>query len=56
MTSTVIADLIVLALVSAAAFSTGWVLRDAQARGLPHLKALTWAALKLWGVKKPMRS
>jgi hypothetical protein len=46
MKSTVVADLIVLILVSAAAFSTGWVLRDAQARGLPRRKALTWAALQ----------
>jgi hypothetical protein len=30
----------------AAAFSTGWVLRDAQARELPRRKALTWAALQ----------
>jgi hypothetical protein len=46
MTSTVVADAIVLVLVSAAAFSTGWVLRDARARGLPRRKALTWAALQ----------
>jgi hypothetical protein len=46
MSSTAVADLIVLVLVSAAAFSTGWVLRDAQARGLPRRKALTWAALQ----------
>jgi hypothetical protein len=46
MNSTVAADLIVLVLVSSAAFSTGWVLRDAQARGLPRRKALTWAALQ----------
>ena len=46
MRSTTVADLIVLALVSAAAFSTGWVLRDAQARGLPRRKALTCAALQ----------
>lgn len=46
MNSTVVADLIVLGVVSAAAFSTGWVLRDAQARGLPRRKALTWAALQ----------
>jgi hypothetical protein len=46
MSSTAIADLIVLVLVSAAAFSTGWVLRDAQARGLSRGKALIWAALQ----------
>jgi hypothetical protein len=46
MNSTVVANLIVLTLVSAAAFSTGWVLRDARARGLPRRKALTWAALQ----------
>lgn len=45
MSSTALADLIVVVVVSAAAFSTGWVLRDAQARGLPRRKALTWAAL-----------
>jgi hypothetical protein len=46
MSATAVADLIVLVLVSAAAVSTGWVLRDAQARGLPRRKALTWAALQ----------
>ncbi len=46
MSSTAVANLIVLVLVSAAAFSTGWVLRDARARGLPRRKALTWAALQ----------
>jgi hypothetical protein len=46
MSSTTVGDLIVLVLVSTAAFSTGWVLRDAQARGLPRRKALTWAALQ----------
>ena len=46
MSSATIGDLIVLAAVSAAAFSTGWVLRDARARGLPRRKALTWAALQ----------
>jgi len=46
MNSSVVGDLIVLACVSAVAFSTGWVLRDAQARGLPRRKALTWAALQ----------
>ena len=38
--------IIVIALVSAAAFSTVWVLRDARARGIPRRKALTWAALQ----------
>jgi hypothetical protein len=46
MSGAVVADVIVLLLVSAAAFSTGWVWRDAQARGLPRRKALTWAALQ----------
>ena len=35
-----------LVIIAAVAFSTGWVLRDAQARGLPRRKALTWAALQ----------
>jgi hypothetical protein len=34
------------ALVGAASFSAGWVLRDAQARGIPTRKACTWAALQ----------
>jgi hypothetical protein len=46
MNSSAVGDLIALAFVVAAAFSTGWVLRDAQARGLPRRKALTWAALQ----------
>jgi hypothetical protein len=46
MSSGAIGDVIVLVVVSAAAFSTGWVLRDATARGLPRRKALTWAALQ----------
>ena len=46
MSGAVVADVIVLLVVSAAAFSTGWVWRDAQARGLPRRKALTWAALQ----------
>jgi hypothetical protein len=37
---------IVLVLVGAASFSAGWVLRDAQARGIPTRKACTWAALQ----------
>lgn len=46
MSSWVIGTSIVVVLVSAAAFSTGWVLRDARARGIPRRKALTWAALQ----------
>jgi len=46
MSSTAVANLVVLLAVSAAAFTTGWVLRDASARGLPRRKALTWAALQ----------
>ena len=46
MNSTVIGDVIVLVVVGVVAFSTGWVLRDARARGLPRRKALTWAALQ----------
>lgn len=46
MSSSVVAEVIVVVLVSAAAVSTGWVLRDAHARGLPRRKALTWAALQ----------
>jgi hypothetical protein len=33
-------------------FSSGWVLRDARARGLPTRKAVTWAALQ--GVEWPL--
>ena len=46
MSSSAVAEVIVVVLVSAAALSTGWVLRDAHARGLPRRKALTWAALQ----------
>jgi hypothetical protein len=46
MSSTIVADVIVPVLVSAATFSTGWVIRDASARGIPRRKALTWAALQ----------
>jgi hypothetical protein len=46
MSKTVVSDVVVLVVVSAAAFSTGWVLRDARARGLPRRKALTWAVLQ----------
>jgi hypothetical protein len=31
--------------VSVVSATAGWVFRDAQARGLPMRKALTWAAL-----------
>lgn len=46
MSSATVGDLIVLLIIATVAFSTGWVLRDAQARGLPRRKALTWAALQ----------
>ena len=46
MTSSVIGTSVVVVLVSAAAFSTGWVLRDAHARGIPRRKALAWAVLQ----------
>lgn len=46
MSATALGDIIVLVLVAAAAFSTGWVLRDGRARGLPRRKALTWAVLQ----------
>jgi hypothetical protein len=42
----VLGSLIVIALVSAASFCAGWVLRDAKARGIPRRKAFTWAALQ----------
>lgn len=32
--------------VGAACFSAGWVLRDAQARGIPNRKAYHWSALQ----------
>lgn len=46
MSSAVVGPIIVVVLVSAAALSTGWVLHDARARGIPRRKALTWAALQ----------
>jgi hypothetical protein len=46
MSSSIVGTIIAVVLVSAAAFSTGWVLRDARARGIPRRKALTWAALQ----------
>jgi hypothetical protein len=42
-----IGDIVAIVIVAAAVLSTGWVLRDARARGLPRRKALTWAALQL---------
>jgi len=43
---------ILLVLIAVASASAGWVFRDAQARGLPTRKALTWAALQ--GVEWPL--
>jgi hypothetical protein len=37
---------ILIVVVGAACFSAGWVLRDAQARGIPDRKALRWSALQ----------
>jgi hypothetical protein len=37
---------IAIVLVGAACFSAGWVLRDAQARGISNAKALRWSALQ----------
>ena len=45
MTST-FGTVLVIVLVGAASFSAGWVLRDAQARGIPSRKAFAWAALQ----------
>jgi hypothetical protein len=39
--------IILLAAVAVAAFTSGWVLRDAQARGLGWRKAATWAVLSV---------
>ena len=47
-----IATILLSAAVSAASISSGWVFRDAQPRGLPTRKALTWAALQ--GVEWPV--
>ena len=44
--SDVLGDALLVVLVVAASFSAGWVLRDAQARGIPSRKAFTWAALQ----------
>ncbi|MGI8507536.1 MAG: hypothetical protein ACR2MK_12195 [Solirubrobacteraceae bacterium] len=38
--------LILIVVVGAACFSAGWVLRDAQARGIPDRKAFRWSALQ----------
>jgi hypothetical protein len=38
--------LILVVLVGAACFSAGWVLRDAQARGIADRKAFRWSALQ----------
>jgi hypothetical protein len=46
MSGATIGQVIVVLVVSAAAFSTGWVIRDAAARGIPRRKALVWAALQ----------
>jgi hypothetical protein len=46
MSSTDVQNLILLVVIATVSFSTGWVLRDATARGLPRRKALTWAALQ----------
>lgn len=36
---------VLLVAIAVVAFTAGWVLRDARARGLPLRKALAWAAL-----------
>jgi hypothetical protein len=41
-----VGSVVTIVLVAAASFSAGWVLRDAQARGIPTRKAFTWAALQ----------
>lgn len=46
MSSVAVGDVILALVVTAAALSTVWVLRDASARGLPRRKALTWAILQ----------
>lgn len=43
---------VAIAAIGIASFSSGWVLRDARARGLPTRKAVTWAALQ--GVEWPL--
>lgn len=46
MSSAAVQNLILVVVLVAVSFSTGWVFRDATARGLPRRKALTWAALQ----------
>ena len=41
-----IGTVIAIAVIGAACFSAGWVLRDAQARGIKARKAYTWSALQ----------
>ena len=41
-----IGTVIAIAVIGAACFSAGWVLRDAQARGITARKAYTWSALQ----------
>ena len=43
---------VAIAAIAIVSFSSGWVLRDARARGLPTRKAVTWAALQ--GVEWPL--
>jgi hypothetical protein len=46
MSSAQIGEVIAIALVVAAAFSSVWVIRDASLRNIPRRKALTWAVLQ----------
>jgi hypothetical protein len=39
--------IVLIVVVTLVAFTSGWVLRDAQARGLGRRKAATWAALQV---------
>jgi hypothetical protein len=41
-----VGEVVAILLVGAACFSAGWVLRDAQARGIPNGKAFRWSALQ----------
>jgi hypothetical protein len=47
-----VTQVVVVVVVAAVAFSSGWVFRDARARGIRTRKALTWAALQ--GVEWPL--
>ena len=47
-----VVDVVGIAAIAIVSFSSGWVLRDARARGLPTRKAVTWAALQ--GVEWPL--